>query len=506
MTVIRSVVFLSACAIFGSIMYMSDADPGITSRPFFRQFWHHAISYSISSGLNETARNKIVLALNIVSLYTENCIKFKQLARKTSTKHIHFEHHPKPHECHAHSQHSIKLGAECLHLDILVHEIMHALGFSHEHQRPDRNGHVHIHEVNLKTDESVQRQFRVLPHMETYSLGYDVNSVMHYDEFEPHFAVNKSQAVITFKQERQPLFHIFSQLDVAKLRAAYQCHVKNTKDTDESIPSSATTPAATTSVPVDDTVPPWQNPEHCSQSTTFQQHLYAHASILHCTWEVTHADLQILIDRFERLHYPVGIFLYDSKKYLKPQIFQPISRQVVILNLQYCVRRSTSETPYILGFRKLQRFQLSHCLDLDIRKQHFDTLAELRMMTLHNCTVLHLDRDTFSNLPQLHSLSLDYASPGITKRSPAFRAFLYRLHCGKKFAWFRCWLEAFPQYFQSRMEKEIYHTEKSFTNAAVDVDTLRVLYDCETNETVALSTGGQHEMYSLFSENPCSRD
>ncbi|CAH1774643.1 unnamed protein product [Owenia fusiformis] len=64
----------------------------------------------------------------------------------------------------------------------LEHEIAHALGFWHEHARPDRDQYVRINSKNIvKTLES---NFLKVPGVqsETYGVEYDYSSVMHYHE------------------------------------------------------------------------------------------------------------------------------------------------------------------------------------------------------------------------------------------------------------------------------------------------------------------------------------
>lgn len=45
------------------------------------------------------------------------------------------------------------LGKGCLNLPTIEHELMHALGFQHEHTRPDRDDHIKLKMDNVKRGE-----------------------------------------------------------------------------------------------------------------------------------------------------------------------------------------------------------------------------------------------------------------------------------------------------------------------------------------------------------------
>lgn len=38
----------------------------------------------------------------------------------------------------------------CINVETVIHELMHTLGFEHEHNRPDRDKHININEDNLE--------------------------------------------------------------------------------------------------------------------------------------------------------------------------------------------------------------------------------------------------------------------------------------------------------------------------------------------------------------------
>ena len=49
----------------------------------------------------------------------------------------------------------------CLHKSVVTHEFMHALGFNHEQERPDRDSHVIIHLDNIQDDK--EQSFKYSP-------------------------------------------------------------------------------------------------------------------------------------------------------------------------------------------------------------------------------------------------------------------------------------------------------------------------------------------------------
>merc|ERR1712223_2172703 len=89
----------------------------------------------------------------------------------------------------------MKFSFQCLNLDTVFHEIMHAYGFYHEHSRSDRDQYIDVNLFNLqeigKTAMYQSRRknyFSVFEKMDYYDmwgtrndLPYDYHSIMHYD-------------------------------------------------------------------------------------------------------------------------------------------------------------------------------------------------------------------------------------------------------------------------------------------------------------------------------------
>ena len=54
----------------------------------------------------------------------------------------------------------LSIGPNCLREGVIIHEILHALGFFHEHSRPDRDQYITIDFNNLK--DGMQHNFETL--------------------------------------------------------------------------------------------------------------------------------------------------------------------------------------------------------------------------------------------------------------------------------------------------------------------------------------------------------
>lgn len=66
----------------------------------------------------------------------------------------------------------ISLASGCLHDFIIWHEVMHALGFEHEHQRPDRDEYIRVEYRNVHPD----KLGRLSPLLSAYPTVIGVNS------------------------------------------------------------------------------------------------------------------------------------------------------------------------------------------------------------------------------------------------------------------------------------------------------------------------------------------
>ncbi|MPD03428.1 Astacin-like metalloendopeptidase [Portunus trituberculatus] len=105
----------------------------------------------------------------------------------------------------------------------VLHEIMHVLGFYHEHQRLDRDSHIEVHYDNILPghEANFRRVFN-----ETLGLPYDAGSVMHYGP--KGFCADCSRPTITAREgvegaDRMGQRFNLSMMDVARVNRLYQC-------------------------------------------------------------------------------------------------------------------------------------------------------------------------------------------------------------------------------------------------------------------------------------------
>ena len=78
-----------------------------------------------------------------------------------------------------------------------LHEFMHALGFDHEQNRPDRDSYVSINMTNVGTGKGHNFNKDSADTFTTFGMGYDFNSTMHYSAYS--FAVDSKYPTIVPK-------------------------------------------------------------------------------------------------------------------------------------------------------------------------------------------------------------------------------------------------------------------------------------------------------------------
>lgn len=116
----------------------------------------------------------------------------------------------------------ITLGTGCVQRGIVIHELMHALGFWHEQSREDRDSYVSIITTNILPGEHYS--FLKYTQQEVQHMGepYDYHSIMHYDRYAfwngQGPTIEPLQAGVTIGQR-----NVLSDTDVRKLKKLYKC-------------------------------------------------------------------------------------------------------------------------------------------------------------------------------------------------------------------------------------------------------------------------------------------
>lgn len=114
----------------------------------------------------------------------------------------------------------------------ILHELMHILGFAHEHQRPDRDRYVKIRCEHLMPN--VTQDFRRLREQVISQVSmedeYDFRSIMHYRL--DHFSIDGHQTIepdldylkgLGIREDEIGLMRELSEGDVRRIRRLYEC-------------------------------------------------------------------------------------------------------------------------------------------------------------------------------------------------------------------------------------------------------------------------------------------
>lgn len=92
------------------------------------------------------------------------------------------------------------LRIKCWQQRTIQHELMHALGISHEHNRPDRDSYLTINWENISTH--LKNDFAKVNHFSVNKMldVYDFNSIMHYSSY----AGSNNGNIVLYQKQKGP--------------------------------------------------------------------------------------------------------------------------------------------------------------------------------------------------------------------------------------------------------------------------------------------------------------
>ncbi|KAJ0061259.1 hypothetical protein NL108_013934, partial [Boleophthalmus pectinirostris] len=108
----------------------------------------------------------------------------------------------------------------CVQLGIIQHEVMHALGFHHEHNRSDRDQYVRINWDNIMSSFSYNFEKADTDNLAT---PYDYSSIMHYSK--DAFGKNWADTITPIPNPNVQIGQRdrLSDLDVLRINHLYRC-------------------------------------------------------------------------------------------------------------------------------------------------------------------------------------------------------------------------------------------------------------------------------------------
>jgi len=110
----------------------------------------------------------------------------------------------------------------CVYKGIIIHELMHAIGFFHEQSRTDRDNYVTILWNNMMRSQNIEVNFmKYDTYPEFLRFPYDYDSIMHYDTNA--FSANGRPTILPKINVALGQREKLSSIDIQKIRKYYNC-------------------------------------------------------------------------------------------------------------------------------------------------------------------------------------------------------------------------------------------------------------------------------------------
>ncbi|XP_066914069.1 nematocyst expressed protein 6-like [Clytia hemisphaerica] len=196
--------------------------------------------------VNEELRNLTIAAVHHIEKYS--CIRFKELTDEGYYVNItnsgpgcysylgFINYGP------AEYGQTLNLADDCNGMEVTIHEFLHALGYYHEHSRPDRSDYITLNMSNILPGMETQFTKVNLTHgdeagpVTLQNISYDIMSIMHYGQY----AFTKHQQLTYGRQDQMTMYsnddymaqlggYSLSEKDIIRLNTKYNCNVNITE-------------------------------------------------------------------------------------------------------------------------------------------------------------------------------------------------------------------------------------------------------------------------------------
>ncbi|XP_062924551.1 meprin A subunit alpha-like [Mobula hypostoma] len=185
--------------------------------------WTFPVPYILTDSLELNAKGIILDVFEQFRL--KSCIDFKPYKGEKS-----FLSFKKLNGCWSfvgnnHNGQDLSIGTWCDRKPVIEHEIMHALGFYHEHSRTDRDDYVNIWWNEIQPGYEIDFEVYGDDMITDHNTPYDYDSLVHY----PPFFFNRNNSVRTITTKIPAFNDIigqrldFSALDLLRLNQWYKC-------------------------------------------------------------------------------------------------------------------------------------------------------------------------------------------------------------------------------------------------------------------------------------------
>lgn len=171
------------------------------------------------------------------------------------------------------------------------------------------------------------------------------------------------------------------------------------------------------------------------------------------------ADGVSIISESQNFKVNRTFYLSVSEKTTDMKIFSPIKNEVVGLALDKCLDFKVTSRLGSLNFANLRSYTVSNCDQLQVRKVDFSGNLKLRRITFVTVTFASIEKDTFTDLPALKHLALEYHPKKKGFSDEIHMASAVNLHCSCDYTWLRKWMKSHPQIISPKTSQESYEMD-----------------------------------------------